>query len=597
MIVASDKEEMDAMKRKPMFLIMAVVIIVAIVACFFIFRPVKGEKGMYYLFDDSIIESADNAALTLGTVEKVITNASWVDQYKWTPESGIPDWEQRVTIMYPNVEYDEAQGKYKMWYQAYHTDSPVDEYDWRSNIIDKNNTKNVELGTFENTAKGTVYDGIDVLCYMESTDGINWVRPELGEFYYKTRTGEIIGTNIAFIGMTGLGVLQNENPDENEPKYLMAGRAFEVDSYDANGDPIGVAISWSEDGYHWEAPITIKSAYECPSDMYYVRADTHNQLLWSAERGKYVVITRGYTNSSPSVRVVAYMEGLENLTSLKILQEEKNTLGDGYWKTTTKYWSKPETVLDRYVTQDAQPYSMPILHASDGYYIGVVSVANFDKKTSGVWNSVHAQLAWSSDGKDWQYIEKGTSFIPNAEEFVLEKGNDYGMIYCAAPVTVGDKTRIFYAAVPELHYTNYSQIPEDIKQVVDEQIPAAKEAQSFTRTPTLNIAQFGKDRYAGYSAESGTVTTGPFKVWGENFKLTADVKEGGALRVEVLDKKGKVIKGFEAESCVPIEGDVTDQVVIWKDKDFSDLKGKTVSFRIYLQNASVYTISGDFEKK
>ena len=153
-------------------------------------------------------------------------------------------------------------------------------------------------------------------------------------------------------------------------------------------------------------------------------------------------------------------------------------------------------VLDKNVAADAQPYSMPVAHLTDGCYVGVVSVANFDKTTSGVWNSVHAELTWSPDAKNWQYIDKGNPFIANAQEFALSKGNDYGMIYCAAPVDVDDKTKVFYSATSELHYVAYKDIPEDIKAIVDEKIPKAQKAQAVTRTSTLNIAQVEKDRYA-----------------------------------------------------------------------------------------------------
>jgi len=545
----------------------------------------KNNENKYYLFDTDIVSKTENAKLIQGQVEKIFTNASWVDQYNWTPQSGIPDWEHRVSIMYPNVEYDEENKKYKIWYHALNTASPVDEYRWRDHLIDKNNSKNVDLDGFINTAQGVIHEGHDVLCYMESDDGINWVRPELGEFYYKTRHGEIIGTNIAYIGMHGLGVHKNENPDPNEPKYLMAGRTWDTDSLDEKGEPIGVAISYSEDGFHWEDPITIKTAYDCAPDMYYVRADTHNQLLWSTERNKYVVITRGYSNVTADTRVVAYMESTAALNSIRTLSRGKSENGEKYWEKTAKYWSTPETVLDKNVAADAQPYSMPVAHLTDGCYVGVVSVANFDKTTSGVWNSVHAELTWSPDAKIWQYIDKGNPFIANAQEFALSKGNDYGMIYCAAPVAVGDHTEVFYAALPELHYVKYDDVPAVIRESVEEKFPEVKEKRTFTRSSALNVARFGKDRYAGYAAADGSITTNLFEVLGGKLTVTADVEAGGLIKIEVLDEDGNVISDYESI----LESNVTDQAV----KHLPALKGQKVALRIYLRNARIYTIGGE----
>ena len=213
----------------------------------FVVLPASAESAdnKYYFFDFRIINEAENAELEVGTVTKSTTQAKWIDKYAWTTDSDIPDWEHRASILYPYVEY--TDGKYKMWYEAHYTASPTAGFDWREYLIDASNSKNVELGEFTNIAKGTVYDGKDVLCYMESTDGVNWTRPDCGEFYYKTQEGEIIGTNIVFIGSHGLGVNRNQNPDSSEPKYLMAGRAYESDYYPGSDptDLVGVAISWS----------------------------------------------------------------------------------------------------------------------------------------------------------------------------------------------------------------------------------------------------------------------------------------------------------------------------------------------------------------
>ena len=539
------------------------------------------------------MQRAENASLRFSEAEKSATNAGWVDKHNWTHGSGIPDWEHQVSIMYPSVEYDEKDKKYKIWYHAFNRNSPVDEYAWTEHLIDKNNSKNVELGGFVNTAKGVINAGRDAICYMESYDGVNWVRPDLGEFYYQTREGEIIGTNIVFVGMHGIGVKKNENPDPTEPLYLIAGRTWETDSYDDWGGPVGVAMAYSEDGIHFEAPITIKTAYDCAEDLHYIRADTQNQLLWSAERGRYAVITRGYTKGEPTLRVVAYMESTDELKSIRDMLKIKREIGEKYWEKTAPYWTTPEMILDHDVTLGAQPYSMPVTHLAQGYYIGVVSVANFDKGGEGVWNSVHAELAWSRDAKEWHYINKGEPFIKNAEKFALEPGNDYGMIYCAAPVDVNGKTEIFYAATPELHYIEYDQIPDDIRAVVDEKIPKAKENKCATRTTTLSVIRIGKDRYAGIWSEDGSITTEAFEVVGENLKITADAADNGCLSVEILDSDGKTIEGYGTDYFAPVTESITDRSVFWKDKDLSELKGKTVSFKITLKNAGIYTVGGD----
>ncbi|MBQ5777630.1 MAG: hypothetical protein IIV97_02295 [Oscillospiraceae bacterium] len=290
------------------------------------------------------------------------------------------------------------------------------------------------------------------------------------------------------------------------------------------------------------------------------------------------------------------MESTDELSSIRDLLAAKRKGGEKYWEKTAKFWTCPETVLDHNVSLDAQPYSMPQAHVADGCYVGVVSVANFDKEGNGVWNSVHAELAWSPDAKNWNYIDKGNPFIKNAEKFALEAGNDYGMIYSAAPVNVGNRTDIFYSATAELHYIAYDEIPDDIKKIVDEKIPKAAEKRAVTRTSTLKIARIPKDRYAAIWAESGTVTTNTFSVSGEKLVVTADVCEGGCVKIEVSGSDGMVIDGYSADDFDVITENITEKNVSWGGKDLSALCGREVSFRILLENAGVYTIGGEIKR-
>ena len=546
-----------------------------------------------FLLDPYNVRYFRDAELRQCTPEKTVTSAVWTDQYAWSEFTGIPEWEQRVSILYPTAEYDEKSRKYRIWYYAQRVNSPLEDRRWTEQLIDRNDSLNVELDGAENTARGTVRPGKDILCCMESRDGKNWERPELGEFLFRTREGRITGTNIVSVGMHGTGVRRNENPDPGEPAYLMAGRTWETDSLDSSGEPIGAAVSWSDDGIHWEEPVTVKTAYDCMPDISNVRADTHNQLFWSPERGRYAVITRGYSAKSPSVRLVVYMESSPELRSIRDLARIKAEAGDRYWSHTSSYWSRPETVLDRDVSLCAQPYSMPFARVAEGCHIGLVSIADFDRKTKGVFNSVHAELTWSRDAKDWHYLKRGEPFIPNAERFELRPGNDYGMIYGAAPVTAGERSVFFYAAIPELHYFGYGDVPGNIREAVGLSIPEAAKAKAVTRSTALCAAVLGKDRYAGYYAENGSVTLAPVRLTGGRTEITADTDKGGSVSVGVLDGEGRPVPGFTCEDCDTVREDVTDGALTWRGNDLSRFTGRTVSFMIRLKKATVFTVGGD----
>ena len=163
------------------------------------------------------------------------------------------------------------------------------------------------------------------------------------------------------------------------------------------------------------------------------------------------------------------------------------------------------------------------------------------------------------------------------------------------PMTAKDLSGVFCDELirQELDDTTaYFEIPEDIRVIVDQQIPKAAADKKFTRTSALCIASVPKDRFAGLWGDGGEIVTRAFTVCGDNLKLTADVKAGGRVKMEVLDETGVVVNGYGAEEFCTVETDVTDKPVRWGNRDLSELKEKTIFLRILLQNAGVFTLGG-----
>ena len=520
-----------------------------------------------YFFDESFIKCKENTELKFESITKANTSVFWHNAFSIPKNCTIPVWEDLMTILYPFVLFGENgvsvdgknKAKYKIWYF-----SKAAKY-WVDRIIDKNNTNCINLGNFENTAKGVIRELDSALCYMESNDGINWTRPCCGEFFYKTNEGEIIGTNIVFIGEHGMGVHKNLN--ENEPPFLFA---CAMD---------GVGVNYSEDGIHWNTPTRVLSRLD--NDFTRLPGDTHNQIFWSPELSSYVIITRAFIGEIRQVIALKSTDIVKSIRDIQNLETQGAEL-----KGVSNCFTKPKLVLEGKL--ELQPYSMPIAKLADNCYIGVVSIANFDKNDKDNMK-VYASLAYSNNGFDWDYLCDGVPFIDNDKAFILEQGNDYGMIFCAAPVLVGDEMKIFYSATPELHYFSYDQIPENIKRVVDEKIPKAKEAQAITRTTALNVATFKKDRFAGCFAKKGTVTTKPFKFESESIFINTVINRCGNVSVAILDENGNILEGFTHEDFNGVKKDTLNGELRWK-KPLNDLKGKNISLEIKLKNATVYAI-------
>jgi len=86
-----------------------------------------------------------------------------------------------------------------------------------------------------------------------------------------------------------------------------------------------------------------------------------------------------------------------------------------------------------------------------------------------------------------------------------------------------------------------------------------------------------------------TLTTRPVTFGGKYLFVNANT-DIGELRVEVLDKNGRVISPFSRNNCIPIQTDSTIKDVQWNGApDLSSVSGKEVRFCFYLQNGSLYS--------
>lgn len=85
----------------------------------------------------------------------------------------------------------------------------------------------------------------------------------------------------------------------------------------------------------------------------------------------------------------------------------------------------------------------------------------------------------------------------------------------------------------------------------------------------------------------GTMTTRPVRFSGQHLFVNADV--GGELRVEVLDREGRVIEPYSRDGCTPVRGDLTRHAVRWRGAPtLAPLAGEPVRFRFHLSRAQLY---------
>ena len=84
-----------------------------------------------------------------------------------------------------------------------------------------------------------------------------------------------------------------------------------------------------------------------------------------------------------------------------------------------------------------------------------------------------------------------------------------------------------------------------------------------------------------------SLITRPVRFSGGHFFVNADIE--GELRVELLDRAGKVIAPFTADRSVPLTGDHTRARVTWRDRpSIASLAGEPVRIRFVLTRARLY---------
>ena len=264
----------------------------------------KLNKKIYF-FDKGIFNP-----YRMSNVELKVNQAVKENKIFFTEEE---PWEIRFDNSYPNVFYDDLAGVYRCYYSTFTDDVESEKYS-----LEERKTRQYRPETSR----------IVSLCYAESKDGENWVKPNLGITEFRgSKDNNIIGH---FLHGTSV-FLDKHEVDENR-RYKM----FTKIDY-GNGVHF-IAVAFSKDGIHFDEYIKVSN--------FNPRADTHNYILYDELLNRYVLITRTWRDSL-RLPCVSTSEDFVNWTPI---QEILN-------------------VCD----YENQIYSMPIFKRGD-YILGLASV-------------------------------------------------------------------------------------------------------------------------------------------------------------------------------------------------------------------------------
>ncbi|MBF0344665.1 MAG: hypothetical protein HQL06_10600 [Nitrospirae bacterium] len=403
-----------------------------------------------------------------------------------------------------------------------------------STLIHEDGLYRLWYATYDFNEKGQEFDK---LCYMESSDGKNWRRSQLGLYPYKGSKDN----NIVY----GLG------PKECGGHIGAHGATVFIDPYAipeerykmvhlGPSDRNATLSNWlygatSHDGIRWNT---------LPEPILKYTSDTQSIGLFDEEIGKYVIYLRGW---SPQNR---YGSGGRRM----IRRTESSDF---------RRFPPPKPLISHNpswgVHTDIYTNSYHKWPGADNAHIMLPALYHRDTDT------VDVHLALSRDANEW-FLPQSRPLISNEDrpdKITIYTGSGivpYGKDLWAFPV--------FFSRRAHNEYTD--------------------------ERPALYLATIRQDGLIAVESNlKGEFYTYPCIFDGSSLNLNAVSYTGGEIKVEILQVKPALelspIEGFTLDLCDRITGSALWQMVSWRgNPDISTLAGRILRFRFVLVRSRLH---------
>jgi hypothetical protein len=91
--------------------------------------------------------------------------------------------------------------------------------------------------------------------------------------------------------------------------------------------------------------------------------------------------------------------------------------------------------------------------------------------------------------------------------------------------------------------------------------------------------------------DGGELTTKPLTFEGSGLEVNYDTSAAGSIRVEIQDRHGKPVSGYELRDCDPLIGDEVSRIVTWSSEaDVASLAGKPIRLRFVMKDADLFSL-------
>ena len=441
-------------------------------------------------------------------------------------------WELTPYFTYSNynVLKDPTDGLIKCWYEDLGPMEPYQPHPWRNRML-----------------------------YAVSSDGVHFEKPLLGRVSIE---GE--DTNIF------AGYVEGADPDERNPwaDVGVHSGAIVIDPGPANPDERYRML------FSRSLP-SLSQIVEC--------AHSPDGIVWTPYDGK---LTFGSNSSLNDVSTISYDPVTKlfqqytrhvKMTVSGIPASRIETPSGGRGSFRTYFPHRPDLMNKRRVFRTVSadflnwtellPISTPnddIDNLDEAHYgCGQFKVGTMQFGTLGVFhgtdNGMYGRLIYSRDGVHFRPTDNGRPFLaPRGERY----WDRHMVTIVSPPIRIGDNWYFYHGGARNHHdYWYAGKQHLDHPEATD---PAANMGYA------LGIATL---RYEGMASidsvrpRLGRLVTRPLLTDGNTLSINARCRNGGSIRVAIIDSDDNIVPGRSFDDCVPFMGDAIRHRVRWNDGD------------------------------
>ena len=375
----------------------------------------------------------------------------------------------------------------------------------------------------------------EVTCYAESSDGMNWIKPDLRIF-------NVMGT------LNNNVILKDEIPaSHNFSPFLDNKSDVPVsERYKALGGlSKGLIAFSSHDGIHWKK---LRNEPVFTGEPF----DSQNISFWSESEGCYVCYFRKWVKvGDKMIRSVGRSTSVDFFNwSSPVAMDFGNTAPEElYTNQTGPYFRAPHI----YIATAAR------------FFPGKQIISDEQAKRLGV------DPGYFRDCSDAVLITSrgGNTYHRTFMEGFLRPG-------------IGLQNWVSRTNYPALNIVQTGETEMSFYVNQDYAQPT-----SHLRRYSLRIDGFSS-LHADY--DPGEMTTKLLTFGGSKLVVNFSTSAAGYIIVELLDNQGKVLQGYSADDCIPLTGNEISRVVDWKKgADLSALQNTPVRLRIIMKDADLFS--------